>query len=134
MKIVNDADRVMPWVMERTQDNFPRGCEAALGAEVDGELLAGVVYDHYTGPCVTATIAIDHKNLNRAFVNAMFRYPFEQLGVEKIIVYVNSSNKESMLLARKLDFDVEAVVEEVYPDGDMMILSLYKEQCKWLEN
>jgi RimJ/RimL family protein N-acetyltransferase len=64
----------------------------------------------------------------------MFAYPFKQLEVKKIIVYADSSNKESMLLARKLDFDVEAVVEEVYPDGDMMILSLYKEQCKWLEN
>jgi RimJ/RimL family protein N-acetyltransferase len=134
VKLINEASRVLPWVMERTQDNFPRGAEAALGAEIDGELVAGVVYDHYTGPCVTATIAIDHKNLPLPMIDAMFRYPFEQLEVEKIIVYVNSANIESLELARRLGFDVEAEIVGVYPDGDMLILSLYKDECKWLEN
>jgi RimJ/RimL family protein N-acetyltransferase len=92
------------------------------------------VYDHYTGPCVTATIAVDNKTLHRAFIDAILRYPFEQLEVDKIIVYVNSSNVKSLELARGLGFNVEAEITGVYPDGDMLILSLHKDDCSWLEN
>lgn len=133
MTLINDAARIRTWVMARTGDDFPMGCQAALGVENAGEIVAGVVYDHYTGRCVTATIAVEHKQLPRQLIRAMFAYPFIQIMVEKVIVYANSANEASVNLAQRLGFVTESVVRNVYEDGDMLILSLYKQDCGWLK-
>jgi len=123
---------VASWVAERDAGDFPTGCVAAIGALDDDGLIAGVVYDHYTESCITATIAVEKKNLPRRLISAMFKYPFEQLGVSKIIVYVNEANKASVRLATKLGFAIEGRIKDVYPDGAMFIMSLNKANCVWL--
>ena len=130
--LISDKDIVSSWVALRDAGDFPMGCFAAIGAVDDGKLVAGVVYDHYTETCVTATIAVEKKNLPRQFLRAIFKYPFEQLGVSKIIVYVNEANKASVRLATKLGFAVEAKIKDVYPDGAMFIMGLNKANCVWL--
>ena len=130
--LINDPHIVAPWVMERTGDDFPMGVQAAIGYKDGDTITAGVVFDHYTGPCVTATIAVDHKRLPRQLIHTMFAYPFKQLGVKKIIVYVNESNHESYNLAERLGFQVEAVIGDVYDDGDMLIMTMNKSDCSWL--
>jgi RimJ/RimL family protein N-acetyltransferase len=132
--LINDKDWISQWVMARTGDDFPMGCQAALGAvDENDSIVAGVIYDHYTGPCVTATIAVEHKHLPRQLIRAMFAYPFIQMMVEKVIVYINSANEASFNLAQRLGFVTEATVKNVYEDGDMLVLSLYKRDCIWLK-
>ena len=131
--LTNDKDWVSSWVADKDGGDFPTGCFAAIGAVDDNDsLVAGVVYDHYTESCVTATIAVEKKNLPRQFLRAIFKYPFEQLEVGKIIVYVNEANKASVRLATKLGFAVEAKIKDVYPDGAMFIMGLNKANCVWL--
>jgi RimJ/RimL family protein N-acetyltransferase len=132
--LTNDKDWVGPWVTDRTGDDFPGGVTAAIGLIDDNDgLVAGVVYDHYTEACVTATMAVEKKMLTRKMIRAMFRYPFEQLGVNKIIAYANSANQTAVDIIKKLGFTLEAQVKDVYPDGDMLILGLVKSDCVWLE-
>lgn len=128
-----NKELVGPWVTARTGDDFPGGITAAIGLVGDEGLVAGVVYDHYTEACVTATIAVEKKVLTRKMIRVMFRYPFEQLGVGKIISYVNSVNRASLNLAVRFGFVIEGIIKDVYPDGDMLILGLRKSDCVWLE-
>ena len=134
MTLTDDDSIVAPWVMERVRDNFPMGITGAIGVLDRGEMVAGVVFDHLTGVCVTATIAIDGKKLPRRMIRAMFNYPYKYLGVDKILVYVNEANKASTKLAKRLGFTIEAVVEGVYADGSMFILSLTKQDCIWIRS
>lgn len=130
--LTNDKELVREWVESKDAGDFSGGCFAALGVLDNDKLVAGVVYDHYTETCVTATIAVEKKVLPRQLVRAMFRYPFEQLGVSKIIVYINDANKASVKLATKLGFAIEGKIKDVYPDGSMLIMGLPKANCVWL--
>ena len=133
MILISDKDCVSQWVADHDAGDFPIGCFAAIGAtDENDKIVAGVVYDHYTKRCVTATIAVEKKNLPRRLIRAIFKYPFEQLGVDKIIVYVNEANAASVCLASRLGFLLEGRIEGVYPDGDMLIMSVNKTNCVWL--
>jgi hypothetical protein len=133
VKLIDYDHLVAPWVGARTGDDFQAGVTASLGVmNENDDLVAGVVYDHLTGPCVTATIAVEGKCLPRRMIRAMFNYPYKYLGVRKILVYVNEMNEASVLLAQRLGFKLEATIKDVYVEGDMLILSLLKQDCIWI--
>lgn len=133
MTLTDDEDMVAAWVSHRTGDKFSKGIAGAIGILRDGAIAAGVVFDHYTGPCVTATIAIDGRYLPRRLLVAMFNYAYLELTVNKIIVYINQGNLDSMKLAKQLGFTVEAEIKQVYEEGSMFILSLVKQNCVWIQ-
>jgi L-amino acid N-acyltransferase YncA len=130
--LTDDDTVVAPWVGERTGDDFQAGVTACLGVMDEDKMVAGVVYDHLTGPCVTATIAVEGKCLPRRMIRAMFNFPFHYLGVRKILVYINEANEASLKLAKRLGFAVEAAIKDVYVEGDMLVLSLPKQDCVWI--
>jgi L-amino acid N-acyltransferase YncA len=132
--LTDDDSIIAPWVMERTGDNFPMGVAGAIGVMDDDKVLAGVVFDHLTPVCVTATIAVDNCMLPRRLIRAMFNYPFRYLGVKKILVYVSEANRKSIELAIRLGFKVEAIIKDVYAEGSMLIMSLLKQDCIWIRS
>ena len=135
MKLTDYDTLVAPWVGARTGDDFQAGVTASLGVmDENDNLVAGVVYDHLTGPCVTATIAVEGKCLPRNMIRAMFNYPYKYLGVRKILVYVSEVNYKSVELAKRLGFKVEATIKDVYVEGDMLVLSLLKQDCIWIRS
>lgn len=125
---------VKKWVAHRTK------CEitdksVAIGLTNDfGAIVAGVVYDHYTGQSISSTFAVINKtSLRKSFIRAMFEYPFNQLGVKKIINYVSEFNEPSIRLTEKFGFVYETTIKGVYDDGgDMFVYSMTRDQCKWL--
>jgi RimJ/RimL family protein N-acetyltransferase len=63
-----------------------------------------------------------------------FSYPFEQLRVSKLIAQVPSRNRKALDFDLKLGFKQEAIVADIYPDGeDLLILSMRREDCRWLK-
>lgn len=132
--LIGDVDIVGNWVVERTGSALPRSGASAIGLIQNGKIAAGVLYEDFTQASIHATIAIDFGAvLTKDFVFAIFDYPFNQLGVEKILVYINSSNTESERLAKHFGFVEEARVKGVFLDGDQVIYSLTKDQCKLLK-
>lgn len=106
----------------------------AIGLECDGTLVAGVVYERFTGPNVVAHIAgvPGRRWLTRSFLHAMFRYPFIQLGVARITGEVEASNTEALRFDIHLGFEHEATLKGVMPSGDLVILVMWKDKCRWL--
>ena len=95
--------------------------------------MAGVVFEDYTMASVTMHMAVSKTGLPlKNMVFAVFQYAFVQLGVDKAIGLVNSSNKAALEVDLKLGFRPEAVVEGVFPNGDMVILVMNKSDCKWI--
>ena len=62
-----------------------------------------------------------------------FDYPFNQLGVKKLIGQVPSSNLKALEFDKKLGFKEEARISDVFPDGDLIVLSMRREDCRWLK-
>ena len=131
--LVTNIDMVLPMVADRVQAMFPTRDVTGIGWEHDGTIVAGVVYDHFTGASIMATMAVDNAHTVKEFLWAIFDYPFNQLGVGKILVNVEEANPDSLRMLRKMGFIKEAYIEGVFPSGAMIIMSLVRENCVWLE-
>lgn len=107
----------------------------AMGYVKDGEPKWAMIYDHYEeGGSVQMHTATDHpKYWSRRALQAVFEYPFYQLRVKKVIGICNSSNTRALSIHLRLGWKIDAIIEDVYEVGDMYILSMTQEQCRWLK-
>ena len=112
-------------------DNF-----SALGLVKDNELIAGVIYNHFTSTNIMAHIAgkPGRRWLTREFLFAMFDYPFNQLGVRRITGLVPKKNKDARRFDEHLGFEYEGNMRNALADDDMIIYGMLKEKCKWLKS
>jgi len=127
-----DKDIVGQWVARHTLGTFTPENSSCIGLlNKEGQLIAGVWYETYTKTSIMAHIAIQGQ-INREFLFTIFDYPFVQLGVNKVIGPVNSSNLDALKLDKHFGFEEEARIKDAYPDGDLVLLTLTKDKCKFL--
>jgi hypothetical protein len=127
-----DNQLVGEWIARRTDSIFTpqnSSCIGWIGKE--GHLVAGVWYENYKKTSIMAHIAIEER-ISREFLYTIFHYPFVQLGVEKVIGFVNSSNEAALKLDKNFGFEEEARIKDAYPDGDLILLTLTKDKCRFL--
>lgn len=129
-RIVYD-DSVSQWVGERLETKFSH-CRA-IGYEREGKLIAGVVYDEFNGANVNMHVAAEGTNwLARNYLRAVFGYPFNQLKVKRVTGLVASTNQRALDFDLHLGFTVEAVLKDAHPDGDLIVLVMRPESCRWI--
>ena len=128
------GDKVVEWVAQRTNEFGDFGASQGLGWERDGSLVAGVVYADWNGPNVVCHIASDGSRrwLTRAYLWAIFDYPFRQLKVKRITVTVGEGNKDSRRFVEHLGFTMEATLQQAHPTGDLLVYRMFEKECRWL--
>ena len=132
--LLDEHQRCADWLYSRINVAFSPLDSYVIGVERDGVIEAAVGYKDFTGRSVCMHVAIDNPcAIHRRFVWLCFDYPFNQMGVEKVLGVVDSSNAEALNLDLKLGFRPVATVEGVYENGDMLILEMRKSQCRWLK-
>jgi L-amino acid N-acyltransferase YncA len=119
------------WVFERTGGIFEPNCSATLGWEVDEKLTAGVVFDQYNGRSLCMHVALE-QSIPRSFLKACFDYAFNKLGVLKVIGLVDSTNEKALRFDRHLGFIEETCIKDAGKHGDIVILTMTREQCRWI--
>ena len=129
--IIVDKSVVGPWIAERCNMVWTPENSTAIGLEKNGELVAGVWYEDFNGRSITCHIAIE-KQMTKSFLAFIFHYPYIQLGVEKIIAPVMSSNEKSIRLVSNMGFQKEAQLLDVFPDDDLLFFVLTKDKCRFL--
>lgn len=131
-----DVDVLGPWAWKLMGSGqwFPEG-KSALGHIKDGEVLWAVVYDHYEkSGSIQVHLAISSpKIVTRRAISQVFEYPFYQLGVKKVIAIINSKNIKSLAFSLRIGWQIEHVIYDAYEMGDMYILSMTQEQCRWIK-
>jgi hypothetical protein len=131
MRIVDqEPEWVGPWVASRNGGIWSPTDSSAIGLEHEGRLIAGTLYTHYLRQSICMHTAIEH--MNREFLWYCFYYPFYELNVKKVLGLVDSFNKPACRLIRHLGFEIEASVKEAAPKGDLLIFSLRRSDCRWL--
>ncbi|QIG66918.1 N-acyltransferase protein [Rhizobium phage RHph_TM3_14A] len=122
-------------VMSSIQSAFSPVTMQVISREENGELYGGVIYENYTGAggSLLAHVAGFRKNwLNRDMLYIMFDYPFKQLGCRAVFLQVASNNEASLRFAKSLGFKEYVVLEDVFPDADMILLKMKREECRFL--
>ena len=129
--VIFDDDRVSRWVGQKLGTEFSL-CRA-IGYERNGELIAGVVYDEYNGANVNMHVAAEGTNwLTRNYLRVAFGYPFNHLKVKRVTALVSSANERALRFDEHLGFRREAVLKDAASDGDLIILVMRPEFCRWI--
>jgi len=133
--ILDEPRRVAEWVFGRVFNRSDDTPFTAMGLEAGGELIAGVVFNCYTGADVTLTFAAEKGKLwgRRQWVASVFAYVFEQMGCIRCSVDVAESNPSSMAVIEGLGFTQEGVKRCAATDGsDVRIYGMLRRECPYL--
>lgn len=128
--VFDDKVRVADWVAERVGQLSPWGGYYAMGAEVNGELVAGVVFNNFTNSNATVHMAIS-KPTKRVMelLDHAFLYAFHTCGLRRVTAPVEASNAKSLRICERIGFIREAVMAEAGTDGqDIHLLVLWPER------
>lgn len=112
---------------------FIKGFDRMISITSEGKLLGGVLYDNYRIRSIQMHMASFATNWGtRDMMWVCFDYPFNLLGVERIFAEVPSTNEHALQLDRRLGFVDHCVKRNAVPGGDLVVLSMDRHQCRWL--
>lgn len=121
------------WLCERTGGTYT-GEGQYIGLVEDGQIIACVGFEDYNGSSIRMHVAGEGKRwLTREYLRFCFWYPFEQLKVKKVIGLVDSSNEQALRFDRHLGMIEEGRIKDAAPNGDLIIMTYTKQQCKYLD-
>lgn len=98
-----------------------------------GKPIAGVIFDAYNGVTVSAHIAIEGKP-SKEWYAAIFDYPFNKLQVRQILGQVAGNNAKAQKLDQHFGFVEQARIKDYSPDGDLIMYTMNRSQCRVLNN
>jgi hypothetical protein len=132
--VIDEHARVAEWVANQA------GCAAqawagyvCLGLEDQGELVAGVVLESFTGRGANIHVAGLGKHwLNRNMLVTCFSYCFNHLKLKRLTGLTPASNPTALEFNKHLGFEVEYIMPDGAKDGDLVIQVLRPETCRFL--
>ena len=132
--IYGEDKRVREWVGAQIDEIYPEHA-TAIGLEQNGELIAGVVFDHFTGPSVSMHVAaIGKRWMTKDFLFRCFAYPFLQLQCRRVTGLVRVDNLDAQRFDEHLGFKREGLLRKAAKDGtDYIVYGMLREECRWLE-
>jgi len=121
------------WLVRMMNHPLPEET-VCIGQEIDGNLVAVVGYCSFMpNACQMHIAAVDEVNwMSRDLLWAAFDYPFNKLGVKVILGQICSNNEDAIRLNRHLGFKVVAEIPDAHMDGDLVIMAMKKEECRFL--
>lgn len=132
--VMDQPDLLGRWAAERDGTVWYPERGHAIGVLRNGTPIASVLYDNWTGASICMHIVAEPGTrwLSHQLLYLAFAYPFIQLRVNKILGLVGSGNTSAQRFDEHLGFVLEATLKNAHPDGDLLIYSMEKEQCRWL--
>lgn len=132
--VLYDKERVGKWVAEQVGHAGDWGSFYAFGIEAGGEIVAGVVVNNYNGVNATAHIAIKKRSkLLVKLFQVVANYAFNQCKLKRLTGMVPTNEPDTIAFDKKLGFEEEFVMKDGAPGADMMILVLWPDKCRWLQ-
>lgn len=128
-----NQSQLRDWLSEVGKFEYPQET-ACIGQEKDGKLIAVLGYNNLTpNSCQIHVASTDVYWLNKDLLFAIFDYPFNKLGVKVILAPIYKGNTKSLNLCRKLGFEQVADIPYGHPEGDLIVVAMKRNQCKWLQ-
>ena len=127
-----DHNVIGPWVSDGVGATWVKDEGTAIGWVKNGELVAGVIYQHFNKANVFCHIRGEGNWANRTFLRVIFDYPFNQLKVNRITAMIGSDNEASKKLVTHMGFELECTLAQANPSGDLLVYRMFRENCKYL--
>lgn len=107
--ILEDKERVGRFVASIPPFDSSRGWGefAAIGYEIDGNLVAGSIFNNWdpkAGVIEISSASVDPRWLTRKSILGMFDFPFNQLGCQLVVLRVAEKNDRMRSIAKRFGF------------------------------
>ncbi|WP_090551239.1 GNAT family N-acetyltransferase [Paraburkholderia caballeronis] len=134
--IWDQPERVMRFVADRTDEPDGYRDYSAIGLARDGDLVAGVVFNYFTGAAVLMHVASDGSRhwMTRDYLRACFAYPFVQLQCRRVTGLVRADNVAAQRFDEHLGFRREGMLRQGATDGcDLIVYGMLASECRFLD-
>ena len=130
--VFEDKIRVGDWVANHVGQLSSWGGFYAMGAELKGELTAGVVFNNFTNSSATVHLAVSKpKKILSELLDHAFLYAFETCSLRRLTGLVEANNAKSLKIIKHLGFVEEGVMREAGTDGqDIIVLVLWPDKYR----
>ena len=135
IQIVEPQHALIAWLCERIQ-LVPTPHIQCIGQwDNEKEELVGVVgYDNWNDQAVEIHVAGSHPHwINKEMLYRAFYYPFVLADRKVLIGKVSSENKSTLEFDKKLGFKEMCRIPNGASDGDMVVLAMQRDECRWLK-
>lgn len=126
--VIIDKD-IAIWVMAKVGRYLPE--MTAIGDIKDGVLIAGIAFETQNKNCMTGHQRIDAPPSKQFWINSA-DFIFNQAGCKKFSALVEVQNEKAIKLNKHIGFVIEATLKDHGTNGDLLVMSLFKENCKFL--
>lgn len=131
--ITNESKRFIDWVAKQVW-SVPWSSAYGMGLiDKNGDILCGVVLEDYNKVSASIHVAgVGKYWLNKHFLYSVFDYTFNQLKLKRLTGLVAQGNDAALRFDLGLGFKVEAVLKDAHQDGDIYLLVMRPEDCRYL--
>lgn len=128
MRVVTDV-RVVRFIENRLKTTFIPPF-TAMGVELDGAIVGGIVFNMFEGADCHMTVASDRRPWPKGFLADVGEYLFDQLKRERVTVMTEQPRVVS--IARRLGGQVEGVLRHHYGHGrDATVVGILRDEWKY---
>ena len=126
------GEGVCEWVATQAGGKYYGG-GVGFGIEKEGRIVCGVFFENFTGRSVQIHVGLEPgQRMTREWLRALFGYAFNQIKVQKIVGVIDSENSASLRFTRHIGFKDEGVIRDAGPKGDLCILTMTRQQCRFV--
>lgn len=118
------------WVMDKVGRHIEG--MTAIGDIKDGKLIAGVAFEGQNKNCIWGNMRID-SSPSKAFWVTLADFIFNQAGCKRFSSMVEVDNEKAIKLNLKIGFIIEATLKDAVENGDVHIMTLWKDNCRMLD-
>ena len=121
------------WLCERTGGVYT-GDGQYIGLADGFNLQAVVGYDHWNGVSINMHVAAEGSRwMTKEYLRYCFHYPFNEIGVKKIVGLVDESNEKARRFDEHLGFKLETRIKDACKGGDLLIYSMTRQECRFIK-
>jgi len=131
--ITEPQDILGPWLASRTKGRYLPGADFHIGNMRGDNLVAVCGFGDYNGASMRIHIAGEGNWLTRDYLRYCFDYAFNFVKVKKLIGLVESQNAKALRFDKHLGFAHEHTIKDGVPGGDLVILSMTRDQCRYID-
>lgn len=119
------------WVMSGIEGGRWLPEMQAIGDVRDGKIIAGVAFESQNKNNLWGHMRCDAPPSKAFWINVS-NYIFHQCGCKRFTAIVDVNNEKAIKLNLKIGFVIEATLKDAGDNGDIHIMTLFKENCRML--
>jgi RimJ/RimL family protein N-acetyltransferase len=120
------------WVMQGIEGGRYIDGMTAIGEIKNGKLIAGICFEMQNKNNLWGHLRID-SSPSKSFWTITADFIFNQAGCKRFTATVEADNTKAIQLNKHIGFVIEATLKDAGKHGDLHIMTLWKDNCRFLK-